>query len=158
MATLRDLIDRGELHEHDGALEPGEMPVRYVYFSPDFQKWYSTVLPSEPRDRSRREFPFDQVETKFYEFILGRPLVYDHDRKKLDPIGHHVWELKTPDVRIFGWFAKKGHFVAVCGEMKNRLLNNKNYDQFVQKCVEFRDSLDLDPPKSISGVKADDVL
>jgi hypothetical protein len=83
---------------------------------------------------------------------------YDVDYKKLDPLRQHVWELKTPDVRVLGWFAKKRYFVAVCGELKDKIPKAKMYAPYVQSVVNFRENLDLDIPKAVIEINKDAIL
>ena len=52
------------------------------------------------RDRGRDLWPWEQVEQLLFDFVVGRPLSYDTQRKKLDPLTQHVWELKTEDCTL----------------------------------------------------------
>jgi len=158
MATLATLATSGAIIQHDPDLEADEQPVRFAYASPAAHVWCRTVLPGMARDRGRNETPFEQVEQVLFEFTVGRPMAYDVTYKKLDPLGQHVWELKTVDVRLIGWFARKGCFVIVCAEMKRQLRQARLYRPLIDATVAFRASLDLDPPKEITGVRHHDVL
>lgn len=142
---------------YEPPLEVGEFPERRVYVSEDFEDWVCDVLPNVSRDRGGLA-PHEQVDELLNEFVLGRPLAYEVGRKVLDPVTNYVWELKTADVRVFGWFPKKGTFVAVCGELKKHLTKRIDYDPHIKSVVGFRDNLDLDPPKYITGVRANEVL
>ena len=155
MATLATLASSGAIIRHDPNLEIDEQPVRFAYLSPAAQTWCLTVLPGMTRDRGRNETPFEQV---LFEFTVGRPMAYDVAYKKLDPLGQHVWELKTADVRLIGWFARKGCFVIVCAEMKRQLRQARLYRPLIDATVAFRASLDLDLPKEITGVRPHDIL
>lgn len=85
-------------------------------------------------------------------------MAYSIDVRKLEPHGQHVSELKTEDVRIFGWLAKKGHFVAVCGSLKKVIPRAKDYAPFIKAVVDFRAALELDEPKTLLGVTLHEVL
>jgi hypothetical protein len=108
------------------------------------------ALSSDPRK--------GQAEQICYDYVLGRPLAYSVDYRKLDPLTSHVWELKTPDVRIFGWFSLKRNFVAVCGSLKKGVPKYKKYEPFIRAVTDFRAALDLDEPKAITGVNHNDVI
>jgi len=158
MATLATLAASGAIVCHEPDLEADEQPSRFVYFAPVAQAWCSSDLRSMARDRGRNETPYEQVEQLLYEFAIGRPMAYDVHYKKLDPLGQHVWELKTADVRLVGWFARKACIVIVQAQMKRMLQSAKLYRPLIDATVAFRASLDLDPPKEVTGVRHHDVL
>ena len=158
MSTLTQLADRGKLKKYEPEMERDEFPDRHVYFSLEAHAWMEATLVSAPRDRRRDLLPYEQVDLLLYDFVIGRPLAYDQQRKKLDPLGQHVWELKTEDVRLIGWFPRRKSFVVVCGQMKRDLLKAKLYAPCIRHTVWFRENLDLDEPKSVTGVRHDDIL
>ena len=115
MATLEQLESAGQLIRHDAQLEDWELPSRMVTLAPTFEIWLA-ALRGAPFRRGRNLSPFEQVNQIFYDFVMGRPMAFGVDYRKLDPLGNHVWEFKTADMRIFGWFARRAHFIAACGE------------------------------------------
>jgi hypothetical protein len=158
MATLEHLAATDKLLKHEPDLDDRDLPERIAFFAPEFDGWLETVLrPLDPL-RGRQLSPFEQAEQIMYEFVIGRPMAYSVDYRKLDPLPAHVWELKTTDVRLFGWFAKKAIFVLVCGELKAHLKKRREYTPFVERVVVFRRRLDLDEPKAITGVRHHEVL
>jgi hypothetical protein len=62
-----------------------------------------------------------------------------------------VWELKTADVRLFGWFHQFDCFVGVVIDLKYRVQEYKLYSGYMGEVIRFRDNLDLDEPKFIPG-------
>jgi hypothetical protein len=158
MATLEHLAAADKLLKHEPDLNDHELPERVAYFAPDFDDWLDTTLrPMECR-YGRKLSPFEQAEQFLYEFVVGRPMAYSVHYRKLEPITVHVWELKTPDVRLFGWFPKKATIVLVCGTLKENVKAFKQYAPFIQMVVAFRDLLNLDPPKAITGVAHHEIL
>jgi hypothetical protein len=157
MATLEHLESLGLVVRHQPDLESWEMPNRMISLAPACVTWLDGLRAWQAK-RGRNLTPFDQVEQIFYDFILGRPMAYSVNYRKLDPLANHVWELKTIDVRIFGWFARRAHFIAVCGDFKDNLPSAKFYKPRIESALAFRDSLDLDAPKQIEGVGRDAVL
>jgi hypothetical protein len=151
MATLEQLVREGTLKRYHVDLEPDEQPARYLYATPEFESWFANVLSGVPRDRGRDLTPAEQVDQCFYEFIVGEPMAYGLDCRKLDPLMDHVWELKTIDVRIFGWFPKKATFLMASGELKLRLRSFKAYAPYVKQVVSIRNAMPLDPPKALEG-------
>jgi hypothetical protein len=158
MATLEDLENAGALRRYIADLETWELPSRCISCAPSFDVWYANELKAAAKVRGRNLSPFDQVEQFFYDFIIGAPLVYSVDDRKLEPLGLHIWELKPLDVRIFGWVARKGHFIAVAGELKAKLVPSGLYKPFIEGVVNYRNSLPLDEPKSITGLQYSDVF
>jgi hypothetical protein len=158
MATLEHLAATDELLKHDPDFDRHELPERIAYFAPEFDEWLGMVLWPLAPTRGHQLSPFEQAEQILYEFVVGMPMAYSVHYRKLEPLAAHVWELKTRDVRLFGWFAKKAVIVLVCGELKEKLTIGRNYKPYVGKVVAFRDALDLDPPKAITGVRHDEVL
>lgn len=158
MATLEHLVAAGKLKKHDPDLDDDELPTRIALFTPEFDTWLVTTLVNAPKDRNRNLRPFEQAEQILFDFAIGRPMAYGLHYRKLDPLAQHVWELKTEDVRLFGWFPQRAHFIAVCGSLKNAIRKARDYAPFIQKVIDFRTALELDEPKAITGVGHDDVL
>jgi hypothetical protein len=158
MATLEQLESGGILHRYDADLSHFEMPERCITHTPDFWTWFETVLKQRPKKRGRDLSPYEQVEQIFYDFIIGRPMAYSVDYRKLEPIPQNTWELKTLDVRVFGWLTRKRHFLAVCGDLKDNLTSAKLYKPHIKAVTDFRTALNLDDPKAVTGVSANDVL
>ena len=135
---------RYELSDDDDRLG-----VRALYFSPDFVEWLENILPDKTADRSRDLVPADQVEAFFDRFLTDEHMSGVGDFQNITPQSHGVYEMKTTDVRMFGWFYRKGIFIAARGCMKKDVKGNYDAER---KVVEiFRDSLDLPPPSFIRG-------
>jgi hypothetical protein len=158
MATLEDLVAMGHLLPHRADLDNGELPDRAVYFDPAFDSGFGAKLPLLSRLHGRKLTPHEQAEQLLYDFVIGRPMAYSVDYRKLDPLSAHAWELKTPDVRLFGWFPRRANLVIVSGELKDNLPTFKAYSPFIQEVIAFRGGLDLDEPKSVTGVTHDEIL
>lgn len=157
MATLAILERQGVLHRYETDLERDEQPERLLYCTQGFLGWFEDVLPSLVKDRGTLK-PYEQVDRALREFVTGRPLAYDQGLKVLNPVTHGVWELKTIDVRIFGWFAARNTFVAVNGAMRSTLVPASRYTPFIDEARHVRDSLDLDELKFLSGGALRNVL
>jgi hypothetical protein len=158
MATLEHLAATDKLISHDPDLENDEFPERFAYFAPDFDDWLAQTLAGLGRRHGRNRTPHEQAEQILYDFIIGRRLAYGSSYHPLDPLASHVWEFKTPDIRLFGWFPRRRHFVIVCGELKDNLKKRADYAPYIAGVVAFRDGLDLDEPKAVTGVRQDEVL
>lgn len=158
MATLEHLAAAGNLLKHEPDLDDSELSNRIAYFSPAFDNWLATTLRPLGSRAGRHLAPFEQAEQILYEFVIGQPMAYSVHYRKLEPLTTHVWEIKTPDVRLFGWFPRRANIVLVCGSLKENVTHFRDYAPFIQEVISFRDSLDLDDPKAITGVGRHEVL
>ena len=158
MATLEDICKGGALIRHHPELETTELEKRVLCFSTAFKTWLATDLAPVPCFSGRRLTPYEQTEQILYDYVIGRPMAYSIEIRKLEPLSQHVWELKTPDVKLFGWVPQKAHFIVTNGTLKKNVQRFKDYDPHIQVAASFRAALNLDEPKSVTGVLANDIL
>jgi hypothetical protein len=156
MATIDDLRQSGKLIPYETELDTGEFVERQISFAPSGQHWFEQVLPGEVAYGTPIS-PWEQVEQILHEYVTGRVMIYETDRKRLEPDVKFVWEFITPHVRVFGWLPQKRHFIVVNGEMKRRLPRKKDYAPFIQQVVDFRNNLDLNEPKQLEGIRANEI-
>jgi hypothetical protein len=63
-----------------------------------------------------------------------------------------IWELKTEDIRIFGFFHKKDCFIGVVADDATRIKTYDLYHGYANvNCRRFREAIDLDNPKCVLG-------
>lgn len=102
--------------------------------------------------------PGQQLDDFLINYCLGEPLTYRHQFKPLRYRKDGVWELKTADVRVFGWFAQIDQFVAVVADTAWRIKEHGLYAGYAGDVDRFRDAIDLDPPKFVPGKDPKDVV
>jgi hypothetical protein len=159
MATLLNLAQDGLVIKVDPVLGLKELELRRIYLLPRARKWLEEVLPETDSDRNIEESPAEQVDALIYEFCSGQPLPVGRRFKALVHLGDGVWELKTADVRLFGWFTQKDCFVVSDCDSKFNLIQRRSmYRGYCQQAVRLRDKLDLDEPKFVAGENPDDVV
>jgi hypothetical protein len=159
MATLLELVVRGDLIRFDPQLSTSEFEDRKIYLLPQLCEWMANVLPELGSTWNIEITPEEQADQFMTDFCAGERLAVDHGIKPLRPIGHGVWELKTADLRLFGWFVRQDHFVISSCERKQRLKDVPGlYNGYVNEAVGRRDQLDLDEPKFIGGDNVNDVV
>ena len=158
MATLVNLAIIGSVIKVDPILGLREMELRRIYLLPRAQEWLKNVLPETDSDRLTEEVPLMQVDALFYEFCSGQALRVGTRFKALVHLGDGVWELKTADVRLFGWFTQKDCFVVSDCDSKYRILKLGLVRPYSEQAVRFRENLDLDEPKFVPGDNPDDVI
>ena len=94
----------------------------------------------------------EQVDGLVDVFCSGDTLTYGEQFKPLTHIKDGVWELKTPDIRIFGWFNRKDCFIGVVADDATRIKTYHLYHGYANvTTARFRDALDLDEPKYVTG-------
>jgi hypothetical protein len=156
MATLIELCDAGILTPIGGGLDAHEQPERLIYAFQDVIDWLENTLPSiEPDFHEGKQDPIEQLDDLFHDFISGADFAYYEKSHSMLPTDPGIWELKTPDLRLFGWFASRNVFVI--GHINSAFLCKlHNLYPGYRNSVEYkRDHLDLDEPKFITGVYED---
>lgn len=78
-------------------------------------------------------------------------ITYEWHFKPLTHIEDGIWELKTADLRIFGWFFVRDCFIGSAANLTDTIKQLHLYRPYVQEAVRLRDALDLDIPKFIPG-------
>lgn len=159
MATLAELCDSGILDTID-PLEPDELPWRTLYGTMEFLTWLDQVLPNlEHNPMYASLTPLEQVFALFAEYVSGDDFFSDRRFKKLNwKPDRYVWELKTDDVRIFGWAPKKDAFICCFGDAKDRIVIEDSYGRYIAQTVYVRDHIELNEPKCLTGGSYKDVI
>ncbi len=151
MATLLDLERAAHLHKLDPALGPSEQEWRSIYVLPRLRQWMEDTLPTLESTWKVEESPAEQLDALVALFCSGETLAFGWQFKPLVHIRQGIWELKTADLRLFGWFHQKDCFVGVDADTKDRIKRLRLYRPYCEQAVRFRDQLDLDAPKYVSG-------
>lgn len=151
MATLAELDLAGDLWKVDLELAPDEQELRLVYASPRLKTWLTETLPQLGSTWAIEITPQEQVDALLVDFCLGEEIVYERMFRNIRPVGDGVWELKTADIRIFGWFCCKDVFVGHCADTAERIKEYNLYYGYRGEVVRFRDELGLDSPKFVPG-------
>lgn len=158
MPTVLDLARSGGLVRLTPHLGPREQEERIIYASPEFRDWLDTVLPGLGSDWAIEITPLDQFIDVHAAFATGECLYYGNHIKPLNPVSQGVWELKTADLRLFGWFPFRDCFIAHRGQQASLVKHRKLYSTYVEEVVRFREALDLNEPKFLPGDDPRDVV
>jgi hypothetical protein len=162
MATIHTLLKDGVLVNITVPLGRNEFQNRYIYGLPSFIEWMNRDLPNLEAGRLRStETPAEQLDNIFYRWVTGKEIRYDKMFKDLMPRGDEVWELKTADLRVFGWMVEKSKFIAVLGDYADFYKSRNpraSYESAKAKVISARDNIKLNEPKFITGVYPDDIL
>lgn len=98
--------------------------------------------------------PAEQFDEILLKWTAGKDIKYDKWMKDLTPAQDEVWEMKTADLRIFGWLYKPLTFIAAFLDYADdyKGVNPKmDYEVTKGEVIAVRNALDLDPPKFATG-------
>jgi hypothetical protein len=160
MPTAQTLAHEGVLVAVDpeDLLDQGELPERQLFLMPRVAVWIEEYLEGLESDGyyDGSLTPEQQLFRLFKNFVSGKNLLDpDLPPKQMRPRPCPIWELRTADLRIFGWFCQHGTFLASAIETKAKCLEHNLYPGFKNQCYSDVASLDLDDPKYLMGEGAD---
>ena len=153
MATIDSLIGT-RLVRITVPLEANEgQPIRRIFGLPEVEKWMREDLPKLPTEPRAAMSPPLELDDLLFNYISSKgKLVYNKTFKDLIPAQNEVWELRTYQLRIFGWFYRKDDFIAVFASPKRALKGPAAYADAQKKVLSARERLPLDEPKFVGGV------
>lgn len=158
MATLIELNSAGSLSKLDPALEAHRQEERSIYVLPRLQNWFIRDLPNLGSTWNIEQSPAEQLDALFATFCSGDVLTFNRHFKPLNHLRNGIWELKTADLRVFGWFPMKDCFIGSAANLADQIKRSRMYRPYCDQAVRDRDSLDLNHPKFIAGDKPDGVV
>ncbi len=159
MPTITDLVDSGAIVKIDVDLAARDQPLRLLYGTPEFIAWLGDVLKgAQPPRLLGHSSVAEQIDDLFYSFLSGEQLIFTRQFRVVRAEDNAVWELKTPDVRIFGWFMAKDCFVAVFGNWTDTIKDHDLYRGYRIAIRRLRRELGIDTTLCVKGVTPDDVL
>ena len=129
---------------------------RELYAFPDCLKWMKETVPKfETGRQNSAHTPAEQMILRVQQWLSGAPLQKGPMFKELEfPKDNDVWELKTSDLRMFGWmYQPKKFIVASCGyaDHYKEPTKTKNYADDVRAVMDARQALPLDGAKFVKG-------
>lgn len=138
--------------------DPSELECRVLYavarVIENLEKVLDEVRPLKVNSRKRttgRQTPREQLDDIFHQFISGKNMNFYPQAHSMRPPECAVWELKSDDLRVFGWFWRKGIFIISDIASAKETKTLKRYDEYRDRAVALREQLKLDEPKFLSG-------
>ena len=151
MATVLQLQDVGKLVKLDPALEAGELEHRCIYALPGMIPRLRDELPAWTSQWKVEISPLEQYDAFLEVFCSGETLTFGPQFRPLNHLGEGIWEMKTPDLRIFGWFNVVDSFIAGAIDLAWNVKNGNLYAGHCGVVAHHRRLLDLDEPKFVRG-------
>jgi hypothetical protein len=155
MATFDTLIKERKLIRVTVPLGRNQFHDRKFFACPDCLDWIRNEVPRMVTGRINSAFtPKEQLVERLRQWMAGEPMRYDRWFHDMDPKTDDVWELKTADLRIFGWIYRPREFIAACGGYTDDYkepTKTKTYADEVRKVVAIRNALPLDGNKFATG-------
>jgi hypothetical protein len=136
-------LPRGQFHE------------RKIFAYPDCVRWMRDEVPKMTTGRLASDFtPHEQMVERLRQWMSGQPMEYGRMFHDMEPSADNVWEMKTADLRVFGWMFQRCKFIAVRGGYADdykQPTKKKSYADERREVVKARDALPLDNPKFVEG-------
>jgi hypothetical protein len=158
MATIETLVTEGALTKIEVPLPAGALEIRLFYGTESFVNWLKTGLPNMQAPSDAQWDHAEQVDDLLLRYSIGEALSYGPQFHALHPGHRGVVELKTSDVRIFGWFYRRDVFIATNGHDTTFIKERGLYAGYRDEACRLRDQLNLDPPKFITGSMDNDFI
>jgi hypothetical protein len=155
MTTFDKLLEQKRLIRVTVPLPRGQFHDRKLYAYPKCLEWMRNDVPKLVTGRFASALtPKEQLIERLRQWMAGDPMAYGRMFHDMDPRSDEVWEIKTADLRIFGWMYRPCEFIAVCGGYTDDYKEPtkiKNYADDRREVVRARDSLPLDGDKYAKG-------
>jgi hypothetical protein len=139
-------------------LRRGEFDEREFYALPSFTLFLRQILPEATTGiLEATETPREQMNTLLRKWNSGKPMQHGRMFQTMRPTDKHVWEMKTADIRVFGWMYRPKKFIAVFGGLaddfkpQNGNPPKESYDEARDRVLWNRSRLNLDPPLYVTG-------
>ena len=157
-SEIEQLIAAGVIERYDPDLEGHVLEARAIYLFKKVSAQIDDRIRDAASDRQLETAPIEQFDAILADFCDGTELYTSEQFKCLNPTSQGVWELKTPDVRIFGWFHVKDVFIATAVDTKHRILEHNLYKGYINEAFDLRVKYFGDASGYIRGTEPDDVI
>ncbi len=158
MSTVANLVAAGTLRAVTLGLIDDELPDRGLFGTRRLHDFLEGDLRAVPSRDSTLSAEL-QLATLFGRYLTNRPLILHSPISPLRHLKSAVWEMKTLDVRVFGWFAQKDVMVLDAGCDVKLLKSDKlNYSGFIAQTEYVRKTLGFQETEYVQGTQPNDIL
>ncbi|WP_157009812.1 hypothetical protein [Sphingobium sp. YBL2] len=153
-----ELEASGALVRFDADLGASVLEIRRIYLLERVPGQIEQRIEKTGSDRQIEIEPKEQLDGLLADFCEGEEVMAATQFKCLQPKENGIWELKTPDVRVFGWFYEKDCFIVSAVDAKWRILEHGLYNGYISEAVRLRAELFGENAKFVEGTEPDDVI
>lgn len=158
MATILNLVASRELVKIDPDLDDDEMESRTIYLVAAAVKRCADLIDSMESKWNLEVTPAEQLDDLVYHFATGGMLDCPRQFHVLSHKRDGIWQLKTPDLRLFGFFPRQDVFICTDVADANKVKEAGQYAGYCEQAWYKREKLGLDEPKYIGGIEPKDVV
>lgn len=157
MPSIEELVLNEELFTVDPSLSDGEIQIRFLYLLPTAKEWLERNLSSCTTDGffEGAVDPEEQADNFFHDFSADMSPTFDMEPHIMRPEADSVWELRTADLRFFGWFWRVKTFFVSYVNTKEQCMKHGLYNGYLNETKRVRNQLNIDPPPFITGTLND---
>jgi hypothetical protein len=157
MPTLERLVDDGLLIPIEVDLDEDEQAWRVIFGTREYMAWRAEKLPRLRVSGHSCASAEEQLFVAEATFVSGQRIRHGDLFKDLYPHENGVWEIRTPDIRVFGWFIRRDVFIAVCGGDSTIIHRYKEHDRHRDFVLRVRRAL-MGPDEHYLTGSIDDVV
>lgn len=158
MATLVELRATGRLLRYEAELPGRAQEERSIYLFEQVANRIENEIAALESLFGSEINPIEELVAFLDAFCAGEPIIVERQFRPLVHLGDGIWELKTRDVRLFGWFASRDCFICAAIDDATKIKDHNLYKPYAAECVRRREALDLDEPKFLTGDHPNAVL
>lgn len=156
MATFEKLLEDKIIIPVRVRLPRGQFYERKMFAFPECVEWMKSVKDMKTGRVQSDMTPLEQLTERLRQWLSGHPMVYGRMFHDMKPTTDNVWEMKTADLRVFGWMYRKSQFIAVNGGYADDYKEPtkiRNYADDRRAVVAARNAFPLDGEKLAVGDK-----
>lgn len=160
MSTVETLIASGELDRIEVDLPARNQLVRTFLGAKAFRDELPALL-ELPKKKYSQDTHMEQFYAIMVKYLSGQRmsvLPSWEDIKILSPVVDGIWEFRTLDIRMFGWFSAVDTFIAHRVLDKDFVQNHKLSTGLATATAYYRSTLGLDPPVFVASDRIQDVV
>lgn len=158
MATILELVSEGRLIKLDPQLGERELEERQIFLLAETAVKAALMLESMESEWNIESSPAEQLDEFVHYFATGGMLNFPRQFHSLTHRRDGIWELKTQDLRLFGWFVAKDCYICSDIANANEVKRMRMYAGYCEQAWFRRDQLELNDPKYVHGKEPKDVI
>ena len=158
MATILDVAAQGGIIKYDPDLKVGEQEERLFYLFPKAVSRIEQKVAKLASAFGSEITPLEQLDALLATFCAGDVMSFGRQFHPLRHVDLGIWELKTADLRLFGWFSARDCFVCTNIDDATQIKRSQMYTGYRDEAVRLRATLPLSDPKFVPGDDPNDVV